>query len=129
MVKFVDRGLNGYVLISDGRVHLFDGMSRKCKNDDAGMSSDYVFGALTVEVLSVIRTQDGCEVFCDLGSSCVKRQLKITIPSFLKALYSKGGYRMALTRDFVVDGKAYTQNLFVFTEGSNCIKVVDEIGR
>lgn len=124
MVKFVNRGLNGYTLISDGTVHLFDGMSRKCVNDDAGMFPEYVLGAFDVDVLSVIRRENGCEVFYDLGSSSEKHNVFSSLSSFIKGVYKRGGYLIALTRDFVVGNDKYTQYLFVYNKGSLCTDLV-----
>lgn len=131
MIRFVNKGINGYSLIdlSDKRVHTFDGIKRCCICDDAGFSPSNIEGSLEVDVLSVVRTGvNSCEVFMDLGSHCEKYDVKLSNPSLLQQIFKVSGFFIALSRDFFVGDKKYTQNIFVYPSGSRCNNVVGKIG-
>ena len=131
MIRFVNRGANGYSLIdvAEKRVHTFDGIKRVCICDDAGFSPSNVEGSLEVDVLSVLRLGlDSCEVFLDLGTHSEKYEVNLTNPSLLQQIFKISGFFIALSRDFVVDGHKYTQNIFVYPSGSRCNNVVSKIG-
>lgn len=131
MIRFVNNGVNGYSLIDvvEKRVHTFDGIKRVCNCDDAGFSPLNVDGSMKVDVMSVIRTgNSSCEVFLDLGSRCEKYDVNIPNSSLLQHIFKLSGFFIALSRDFTVSGKKYTQNIFVYPEGSNCNNVVSRIG-
>ena len=131
MIRFVNKGVNGYSLIdvAEKRVHTFDGIKRVCVCDDAGFSPSNIEGSLEVDVLSVLRTGlDSCEVFLDLGSHAEKYDVNLSNPSLLQQIFKLSGFFIALSRDFVVDGQKFTQNIFVYPSGSHCNNVVSRLG-
>lgn len=131
MVRFVNKGVNGYSLIDvvEKKVHTFDGIRRTCICDDAGFSPSNIEGSFEVDILSVVRTGlSSCEVFLDLGSYCEKYEASMPNPTLLQQLFSLSGFFIALSRDFYLDGQKYTQNIFVYPSGSRCNNVVERIG-
>lgn len=131
MIKFVNNGIRGYSLIDvmEKRVHTFDGIKRVCVSDDAGFSPSNVDGSMDVDVLSVIRTgNNSCELFLDLGDCSKKYDVNVSNSTLLPQLFKLAGFFIALSRDFIVADKKYTQNIFVYPSGSNCGNVVSRIG-
>ena len=131
MIRFVNKGVSGYSLIdvTEKRVHTFDGVKRICICDDAGFSPANVEGSVEVDVMSVLRTGlNSCEVFLDLGSHCEKYDVNMSNSSFLFQIFKQSGFFIALSRDFVIDGSKYTQNIFVYSSGTKCNNVVSNIG-
>lgn len=131
MIKFVNGNTNGYSLIDvdTKRVYRFDGIRRACINDDAGFSPSNVSGCFDVDVLSVLRQgTDTSEMFLDLGSKVEKYKVSVGMSSLVKEVFKCGGFYIALSRDFVVGDKKYTQNIFVYKQNSNCNNVVSKLG-
>lgn len=129
MAKFVNRGMSGCTILEDGKVYLFDGISSVCTNEDAGFATEYLVGAIDVCIMSVVRLDsDYCEVFLDTPTEKKKYKVHLPMASFLQQVYANCGFIVVLSRVFSLNGKRYTQNLFVYDSSFNCSLIIESLG-
>ena len=125
-VKFNHTIGQGYRLIVDGRVYVFNIANRFVKEDD--MTFEHLTNISDVNVISVLATSDSTDV--GLSVAHVFKHFKVAGCSSLelsRMLMLRKGFITTLVRDGECKGIRYVQTLYVYQANVNIVQILNSV--